>query len=181
MGEGAGALVLEEREGALRRGATILAEITGYAATADAYHLTSPDPEGRAAAAAMVLAAEMACWEPGSVDYINAHGTGTPIGDVAETNAIKLFAGRGHRIPLVSSTKASTGHLFGAAGAVEAVISIQALRHGRIPPTMNLTEADPECDLDYVPLTARDADLKRVLSNGFGFGGHNAVLAFEKV
>ena len=181
MGEGAGALVLEEREGALRRGATILAEITGYAATADAYHLTSPDPEGRAAAAAMVLAAEMAGWEPGSVDYINAHGTGTPIGDVAETNAIKLFAGRGHRIPLVSSTKASTGHLFGAAGAVEAVISIQALRHGRIPPTMNLTEADPECDLDYVPLTARDADLKRVLSNGFGFGGHNAVLAFEKV
>jgi 3-oxoacyl-[acyl-carrier-protein] synthase II len=180
MGEGAGALVLEEREGAQRRGATILAEIVGYAATADAYHLTSPDPAGREAAAAMVLAAGMAGWEPGSVDYINAHGTGTPVGDVAETNAIKLFAG-GHRMPLVSSTKASTGHLFGAAGAVEAVISIQALRHGRVPPTLNLTEADPECDLDYVPLTARDADLKRVLSNGFGFGGHNAVLAFEKV
>lgn len=180
MGEGAGALILEEREGALKRGAPILAEIVGYGATADAHHLTAPDPEGREAAAAMSLAAEMAGWEPGSVDYINAHGTGTPVGDIAETKAIKLFAGAG-RIPLVSSTKGSTGHLFGAAGAVEAVLSIQALRRGRVPPTLNLTEADPACDLDYVPLTARDADLRRVLSNGFGFGGHNAVLAFAKV
>lgn len=181
MGEGAGALVLEERDAALRRGAPILAEIPGYAASADSHHLTSPDPEGREAAAAMSLAAEMAGWEHGSVDYINAHGTGTPVGDIAETRAVKMYVGPGHRMPLVSSTKGSTGHLFGAAGAIEAIICIQALRHGRVPPTLNLTTADPECDLDYVPLTARDADLKRVLSNGFGFGGHNAVLAFGKV
>lgn len=180
MGEGAGALVLEERETALRRGATVLAEIVGYGATADAHHLTSPDPEGREAAAAMGIAAGMAGWEPGSVDYINAHGTGTQIGDIAETKAIKRFTGPGNKVPLVSSTKGSTGHLFGAAGAIEAVIAIQALRYGRVPPTLNLVEADPECDLDYVPLTARDVDLRRVLSNGFGFGGHNAVLAFQK-
>jgi 3-oxoacyl-[acyl-carrier-protein] synthase II len=180
MGEGAGVLVLEERDAAVKRGAPVLAEIVGYGATADAYHITAPDPEGSHGAAAMGLAARMAGWEPGSVDYINAHATGTPIGDIAETKAIKRFTGPGNRLPVVSATKSSTGHLFGAAGGIEAVISVQALRHACIPPTINLVEADPECDLDYAPLVARSADLRRVLSNGFGFGGHNAVLAFQK-
>lgn len=181
MGEGAGILVLEEWDAARRRGADILAEIAGYGTTADAYHVTAPDPEGRGAAAAMLLASDMAGWDRGDVDYINAHGTGTPVGDIAETKAIKLFCGGGHPVPPVSSTKAATGHLFGAAGGMEAIISIQAMRHGLIPPTLNLLQADPECDLDYVPLEAREAKLHRVMSNGFGFGGHNAVLAFSKV
>ncbi len=180
MGEGAGVLVLEEREAALKRGAPILAEVVGYGATADAYHITAPDPQGTHGAGAMALAAQMAGWEPGTVDYVNAHATGTPIGDIAETKAIKLFTGPGNRLPVVSATKASTGHLFGAAGGIEAIVSVQALRHGCIPPTINLVEPDPECDLDYAPLVARKADLRRVLSNGFGFGGHNAVIALEK-
>ncbi len=180
MGEGAGVLILEEWETARARGAVILAEVVGYGSTADAFHLTSPDPEGRGAAAAMSQAARMADWKLGSVDYINAHGTGTPVGDIAETKAIKLFAGKGNRIPLISSTKGATGHLFGAAGGIEAILSVQAIRYGQVPPTLNLIEADPDCDLDYVPLKARNVDLCRVLSNGFGFGGHNAVLAFEK-
>lgn len=181
MGEGAGVLVLEEWDTARKRGADILAEISGYGTTSDAYHVTAPDPEGRGAAAAMGLAADMAGWACDDIDYINAHGTGTPVGDIAETRAIKRFFGEGNRVPAVSSTKAATGHLFGAAGGIEAILSIQAMRHGRIPPTLNLFLPDPECDLDYVPLKARDAELRRVLSNGFGFGGHNAVLAFSRV
>ena len=179
MGEGAGVLVLEERDVALRRGADILAEIVGYGATADAHHLTAPDPEGREAAAAMRLAAAMAGWTPASVDYVNAHGTGTPVGDIAETKALKLFSAGG-KTPPMSSTKAATGHLFGAAGGIEAILTIQTIRHGLLPPTLNLREPDPECDLDYVPLKAREAEVRRALSNGFGFGGHNAVLAFAR-
>lgn len=179
MGEGAGVLVLEEWDQARRRGAPILAELVGYGATADAYHLTSPDPEGRGAARAMALAASMAGWTPGQVDYINAHGTGTPVGDVAETQAIHRFLGDAASRTPVSSTKGATGHLFGAAGGVEAVASIQALVTGWLPPTLGLTNPDPDCDLDYVPLVARKTDPVRVLSNGFGFGGHNAVLAFQ--
>jgi len=180
MGEGAGVLMLEEWEAATARRAPVLAEIVGYGTTADAYHLTSPDAEGRGAARAMVEAAAMAGWSIAQVDYINAHGTGTPVGDAAETKAIRRFLGMAaDRVP-VSSTKGATGHLFGAAGGIEAVASIQALRTGWLPPTLGLTEPDPECDLDYVPLVARKTDPRRVLSNGFGFGGHNAVLAFEK-
>ncbi|HUX39583.1 MAG TPA: beta-ketoacyl-ACP synthase II [Rectinemataceae bacterium] len=180
MGEGAGVLVLEDWEGAQRRGADILAEVAGYGSTADAYHLTAPDPEGRGATAAMSQAAAMAGWTAESVDYINAHGTGTPVGDAAETRAVKAFAAGAGRVPPISSTKGATGHLFGAAGGIEAIVAIQAIRHGLMPPTLNLVDPDPECDLDYVPLLAREAALRRVLSNGFGFGGHNAVLAFAK-
>jgi len=180
MGEGAAVVVLEDWESARARGAVLLAEIVGYGATADAYHLTSPDPEGKGAARAMALAAGMAGWTTGQVDYINAHGTGTPVGDVAETKAIRRFLGEyADRTP-VSSTKGATGHLFGAAGGIEAVACIQALRTGWLPPTLGLSNPDPECDLDYVPLKARKTDPKRVLSNGFGFGGHNAVLAFAR-
>jgi len=180
MGEGAGVLVLEEWESARARGAEILGELVGYGVTADAYHLTSPHPEGEGAARAMAAAAAMAGWSPGQVDYINAHGTGTPAGDAAETRAIRRYLGPAADRTPVSSTKGATGHLFGAAGGLEAVISILALRTGWLPPTLGLTEADPDCDLDYVPLLARKTDPKRILSNGFGFGGHNAVLAFQR-
>jgi len=181
MGEGAGMLVLEEWESAIARGAPFLAEVVGYGSTADAYHLTSPDPEGLSAARAMALAATLAGWEPLDVDYVNAHGTGTPVGDVAETKALRRFLGSAaDRVP-VSSTKGATGHAFGAAGAVEAIACIHALRTGWLPPTLGLVEPDPDCDLDYVPLMARKTDPERVLSNGFGFGGHNAVLAFQKI
>jgi len=181
MGEGAAILVLEEYESAVARGAPVLAEIVGYGSTADAYHLTSPDPEGQGAARAMAIAAQMAGWIPDQVDYVNAHGTGTPVGDVAETKALRRFLGAAaDRVP-VSSTKGATGHVFGAAGAIEAVASVQALRTGWLPPTLGLTQPDAECDLDYVPLVARQTNPTRVLSNGFGFGGHNAVLAFQKI
>jgi 3-oxoacyl-[acyl-carrier-protein] synthase II len=181
MGEGAAVLVLEEWESARSRGAPILAEVVGYGSTSDAYHLTSPDPEGKGAARAMALAAAMAGWQPAQVDYVNAHGTGTPVGDVAETRALRRFLdAAAERVP-VSSTKGATGHLFGAAGGIEAIACVQALRTGWLPPTLGLTQADPDCDLDYVPLQARRTDPVRVLSNGFGFGGHNAVLAFQKV
>jgi 3-oxoacyl-[acyl-carrier-protein] synthase II len=180
MGEGAAVLVLEEWESAVTRGARILAEVVGYGSTADAHHLTSPDPEGRGAARSMALAAAQAGWAPGQVDYINAHGTGTPVGDVAETRAIRRFLGDAADITPVSSTKGATGHLFGAAGGIEAVLCVQALRSGWVPPTLGLTARDPECDLDYVPLVARKTNPTRILSNGFGFGGHNAVLAFQR-
>jgi 3-oxoacyl-[acyl-carrier-protein] synthase II len=181
MGEGAGVLVLEEWESAVSRGAPIVAEMVGYASTADATHITSPDPEGRGAGRAMADAAAMAGWSPDQVDYINAHGTGTPVGDAAETKAIRWFLGAAADRTPVSSTKGATGHLFGAAGGIEAVASIFALQTGWLPPTLGLTEADADCDLDYVPLKARKTDPRRVLSNGFGFGGHNAVVAFAKV
>ncbi|EAT15716.1 beta-ketoacyl-ACP synthase II [Desulfuromonas acetoxidans] len=177
MGEGAGILVLEELEQALARGATIYAEVCGYGSSCDAYHLTAPHPDGRGALSAMRQALTMAGWQPEQVDYINAHGTGTPIGDRVETRAIKQLMGKEHPQVAVSSTKSATGHLLGAAGGIEVVAVIQSLNHNLIPPTLNLHQPDPECDLDYVPLVARPQPVTRALSNGFGFGGHNAVLA----
>ncbi len=180
MGEGSGVLVLEDWDSAMERGAEILAEVKGYGSTADAYHFTSPDPEGKGAAAAMRSAMDQAGWNPEQLDYINAHGTGTPLGDVAETRAIRQCLGHFSDKVMISSTKGATGHLFGAAGGIEAVIAVRALQSGVIPPTLGLENPDPECSLDYVPCTARKTNPVRLLSNGFGFGGHNAVIALEK-
>lgn len=178
VGEGAGVLFLEEYEHAKKRGANILAEIIGYGCTTDAYHITSPDFHG--AARAMELALASANIKPEDVDYINAHGTGTPTGDVSETKAIKeVFGEHAYRLK-VSSTKSMTGHLFGAAGAAEAIATICAMRENMIPPTINLNEPDPECDLNYVPNQAAEADVQIALSNAFGFGGHNTVLALKR-
>lgn len=180
MGEGAAALVLESESHARRRGAMILAELAGYAATGDAYHITAPQENGVGGAQAMRLALQTARLNLQQVDYINAHGTGTLLNDLAETRAIKsAFGEQAYRIP-VSSTKSMTGHMMGATGALEAVLSICAIRHNLIPPTMHYETPDPECDLDFVPNQAREADLEVVLSNSFGFGGHNAVLVFKK-
>jgi 3-oxoacyl-[acyl-carrier-protein] synthase II len=180
MGEGAGALVLEEREAALRRGATIHAELVGFGQSADAFHITAPSEDGSGAALAMRRALASAQLEPEQVDYVNAHATSTQAGDVSETRAIKLaFGEHAKRMP-VSATKSMIGHLFGAAGAVEAVATALALRDGIIPPTINLTDPDPLCDLDYVPGEARKADIEVAMSNGFGFGGHNAVVIFRR-
>lgn len=181
MSEGAGVLVLEEWEHAQRRGATILAEVIGYGQSADAYHITAPDPNGMGAVRAMNAALQDAGISPEEVDYINAHATGTPLGDKAETQAIKkVFGSHAYKLK-VSATKASTGHLFGAAGGLEAVISVKALMEGVLPPTINYETPDPECNLDYVPNEARECKIQTVLSNGFGFGGHNAVVVFRKV
>ena len=180
MGEGAGVLVLEELEHAKQRGATIYAELTGYGSTCDAYHITSPDPSAAESARAIADA-----WRETSLDtdrvYFNAHGTGTPMNDRIETLAIKkaLGEGRARRIT-ISSTKSMTGHMLGAAGGAEAVASVLALRDGIAPPTINLTQPDPDCDLDYTPLTAKHADFDVALSSSLGFGGHNACLAFRK-
>lgn len=180
IGEGAGILVLEERERALARGATIYAELVGYGSTDDAYHITAPDQDGSGAAACMRQALASAELRPEDVDYINAHGTSTPLNDTIETRAIKtVFGEHAYRIA-VSSTKSMTGHLLGAAGALEAILSIKAQQCGIIPPTINLDEPDPECDLDYVPHQARKADLITVMSNSFGFGGHNVCLIFRR-
>jgi 3-oxoacyl-[acyl-carrier-protein] synthase II len=180
MGEGAGALVLEEREAALRRGATIHAELVGFGQSADAFHITAPSEDGSGAALAMRRALASAQLEPEQVDYVNAHATSTQAGDVSETRAIKLaFGEHAERMP-VSATKSMIGHLFGAAGAVEGVATVLALRDGIIPPTINLTDPDPLCDLDYVPGEARKADIEVAMSNGFGFGGHNAVVIFRR-
>ncbi len=179
LSEGGALLVLEELEFALARGAEPLAELIGYAATSDAAHIAAPDMEGAGAGRCMALALQRAGLSPADVSYINAHGTGTPTGDPAETRAIKQALGPyAGRVP-VSSTKSMTGHLLGGAGALEAVICIQALRTGLIPPTINLHKADPACDLDYVPNRARRADLTVALSNSFGFGGHNTTLVFR--
>jgi 3-oxoacyl-[acyl-carrier-protein] synthase II len=179
MAEGGGILVLEEMEFALARGAEPLAEVAAYASTSDACHLAAPDAEGGLAARCMALAMQRAGVTPEAVSYINAHGTGTPAGDRAETQAIKGALGdHAYRVP-VSSTKSMTGHLLGGAGALEAAICIQAVCRGLIPPTINLQTPDPACDLDYVPNQARRADLAVVLSNSFGFGGHNTTLAFK--
>jgi len=179
MAEGGAMLILEELAFALNRGAEPLAEVIGYAATSDAAHLTLLDAEGATAAHCMTLAMQRAGVAPGDVSYINAHGTGTPTGDSAETQAIKRALGdHAHRVP-VSSTKSMIGHLLGGAGALEGVICIQALRTGLIPPTINLQTPDPDCDLDYVPNRARRAELDVVLSNSFGFGGHNATLVLK--
>ncbi|HLY36688.1 MAG TPA: beta-ketoacyl-ACP synthase II [Candidatus Binatia bacterium] len=181
MGEGAGMLVLEELEHARARGATIYAELAGYGATCDAYHMTQPAPEGAGAADCMARALADADIAPVDVGYINAHGTGTPFNDAAETLAVKRVFGE-HATKLgISSTKSMTGHLLGAAGAIEAAYTALAVARGILPPTINLDEADPECDLDYVAHAARPAEVEAALSNSFGFGGTNAVLVFRHV
>ena len=180
MAEGAGALILETLEHARRRGARIYAEIIGYGTTADAHHITQPAPGGEGGARAMEGAMADAGLDPADVDYINAHGTSTPQGDVAETQAIKrVFGDHAYRLA-VSSTKSMTGHLLGAAGAVESILTVLALRDGVLPPTINLEDPDPECDLDYVPNQARPRAIRVALSNSFGFGGQNACLAFRR-
>jgi 3-oxoacyl-[acyl-carrier-protein] synthase II len=181
MGEGAGTLVLEEYEHAKARGAKIYAEVAGYGATADAYHITSPEPGGEGAEKAMEFAVKDAGLTTADIGYINAHGTSTQPNDKSETIAVKkLFGGRAKDVP-ISSTKSMTGHLLGAAGAVEAIICALALRDGVIPPTANYKVPDPECDLDYVTKGARKADITAALSNSLGFGGHNASLCIKKV
>ena len=179
MSEGAGIVFLEEYEHAKRRGAKILGEIVGYGATTDAHHITSPDFQG--AARAMQLAIERAGIAPTEIDYINAHGTSTPDGDTSETKAIKHLFGNHADHLLVSSTKSMTGHLFGAAGGVEAIITLKSMMDGIAPPTINYERVDEQCDLNYVPNEAVAINMNYALSNGFGFGGHNAVLAFKKV
>ncbi|MDR0269146.1 beta-ketoacyl-ACP synthase II [Paenibacillus sp.] len=178
MGEGAGVLVLESLEHAQKRGAHIIAEVIGYGLSGDAYHMTEPDPDGPARCMAMAL--RDAGLAPEDVDYINAHGTSTPVGDRSETIAIKKAMGEHAYKVAVSSTKSMTGHLLGAAGGVEAVICGLSLKHQKIAPTINLDNQDPECDLDYVPNQARDAKLDVVMSNSFGFGGHNATIILKK-
>ena len=180
MGEGAGILILEEREHALKRGAKIYAEIVGYGANCDAYHITSPAPGGEGAAACMELALKDAGVTASEIDYINAHGTSTHLNDLGETAAVKaVLKDRAYSVP-VSSTKSMTGHLLGAAGAVEAIFSILALRDSFVPATMNYQVKDEELDLDYVPNTGREQELRYALSNSLGFGGHNACLVFKK-
>jgi 3-oxoacyl-[acyl-carrier-protein] synthase II len=176
MGEGAGLVVLEELEHAKKRGAHIYCELSGYGLSADAYHMTQPLPEGEGAARCMRIAMKHARVNEDQIDYINAHGTSTPIGDVCETKAIKQALGDSARKTMVSSTKSMTGHLLGAAGGVEFAVCALAIKHGVVPPTINLEQPDPECDLDYVPNTAREAKVKVAMSNSFGFGGHNATL-----
>jgi 3-oxoacyl-[acyl-carrier-protein] synthase II len=180
IGEGSGILILEEREHALKRGAKIYAEVIGYAANGDAHHMTAPSPDGEGAARCMRLALKDAGIAPGDVDYINAHGTSTEYNDANETTAIKAVFGEQAAKLAVSSTKSMTGHLLGAAGAVEGVYSVLALYNGMIPPTINYENPDPDCDLDYVPNQARKADIDVVLSNSFGFGGTNACVIFRR-
>jgi 3-oxoacyl-[acyl-carrier-protein] synthase II len=179
MSEGAGIVVLEELEHARRRGARIYCELAGYGCTADAYHMTAPMPEGEGAARAMKIAMGHAKVNPEEIGYINAHATSTGLGDICETKAIKLALGDHARKVAVSATKSTTGHLLGAAGGVELAASAMALTTGVIPPTINLQNPDPECDLDCVPNVAREAKLRCVMSNSFGFGGHNATLLIK--
>jgi 3-oxoacyl-[acyl-carrier-protein] synthase II len=180
-GEGAAVLVLERLSSARRRGAPVLAEVAGYGASSDAHHVTAPDPEGNGAARAIRRALHRARLDPQQVDYINAHATSTPAGDVAETKAIKqVFDEYAYSVP-ISSNKSMIGHLTGAAGAIEAAATILTLQRGQIPPTINLDEPDPACDLDYVPNAARPGAVEVAISNSFGFGGVNAVLALRKV
>jgi 3-oxoacyl-[acyl-carrier-protein] synthase II len=180
MGEGAGALILEERDHALRRGAQVHAELVGFGQSADAFHITAPSEDGGGAALAIRRALRSAELEPGAIGYVNAHGTSTPTGDASETRAIRLAFGDHADRLAVSSTKSMIGHLFGAAGAVEGVATVLALREGILPPTINQTDPDPACDLDYVPNQARKAQVEAAVSNGFGFGGHNAVVVFRR-
>jgi 3-oxoacyl-[acyl-carrier-protein] synthase II len=177
MGEGAGALVLEEYESAVARGARIYAEVVGFGESGDANHITTPVPEGplRAIKAAMRMAGDI------KIDYINAHGTSTPANDKNETEAIKIAFGGKENCPPVSSTKGQIGHCLGAAGTIEAVISIMAMRDGKLPPTINYTTPDADCDLDYIPNKSRDAEINAVMSNSFGFGGTNGVVIFKKI
>ena len=180
MAEGAGILILEELEHAKKRGARVYCEIAGYGLSADAHHMSAPDPQGRGAARSMRLALDAAGVRPEEVDYINAHGTSTPQGDICETMAIKAVFGDHAKKLMVSSTKSMTGHLLGAAGAVEMVICAKTLENDRVPPTINLNNPDPLCDLDYVPHTAREAEINVIVTNSFGFGGHNATLVAKK-
>jgi len=181
MGEGAGVVVLETLERARKRMARIYGELIGYGATSDAAHIAAPAPDSEGATAAMRIALEKSRLAPDEIHYLNAHGTGTELNDVAETRAIKAVFGDHSAVLPVSSTKAVTGHLLGAAGALEAIISLKALESQVIPPTMNYAHPDPRCDLDYVPNVARSASLQAVMSNSFGFGGHNACLIFSRV
>ncbi len=181
IGEGSVALVLEEYEHAKNRGAKIYAEVCGYGSTCDAYHITAPHPEAEGGANAMIAALKEAQYTEEDVVYINAHGTGTPMNDVLETKAIKKALGEKAKDAYISSTKSMTGHMLGAAGAIEALASIMALKEGIIPPTINLETPDEACDLNYVPNNAVNADITLALSNSLGFGGHNACIAFRKI
>ncbi|MBB6100097.1 3-oxoacyl-[acyl-carrier-protein] synthase II [Deinobacterium chartae] len=180
LGEGAGIVILEELEHALKRGAHIHAELVGYATSADAFHMTMPAPEGRGAAQAMRRALRSAGVNPEQIGYVNAHGTSTPANDLTETQAIKSVFGEHARKLAVSSTKSMTGHLLGAAGAVEAIAVAQALEDGILPPTINYDDPDPELDLDYIPNAAREQQVEYAISNSFAFGGQNAVLVFKR-
>jgi len=180
LGEGAAILILEDLSYALERGAPILAEIIGYGANSDAFHITQPSPNGEGATKALSLALKKAGISPNEIDYINAHGSATVLNDVIETHAIKsVFSESAYRIP-ISASKSMTGHLLGAAGAIEAIMCVLAINYGVIPPTLNLTHPDPECDLDYVPNKARAVEVTTAMSNSFGFGGHNSVLILRR-
>lgn len=180
-GEGAAVLILEKLEGMEARGAEPIAELVGYGASADAHHVTQPAPEGEGGARAMQRALDVAGLKPGEIDYINAHGTSTPLNDKYETMAMRtVFGDDAYRIP-ISSTKSMTGHLLGASGAVEAAFCVQAIEAGLIPPTINLNTPDPDCDLNYTPHVAKRRDINRAISNSFGFGGHNSSLVFQAV
>jgi 3-oxoacyl-[acyl-carrier-protein] synthase II len=181
MAEGAGVVILEEYEHAKQRGAKIYAELLGYGMSADACHITAPAPDGKGASMAMTLALRDAKLNPEQVDYINAHGTSTPLGDLAETRAVKNTFGAHAKSVAVSSTKSQLGHLLGASGGVEAVITAMTIDRNLIPPTINLDNPDPECDLDFVPHKARDRKVEVAMSNSFGFGGHNASLVLKKL
>jgi 3-oxoacyl-[acyl-carrier-protein] synthase II len=181
MGEGAGVLVLEEYEHAKKRGAKIYAELVGYGMSGDAYHITAPHEDGKGASAAMNMALKDAGVNGDAIDYINAHGTSTPLGDIAETRAVKSSFGAHAYKVAISSTKSQMGHLLGASGGVEAVALAMAIHNNTIPPTINLDNPDPECDLDYVPHKARDLKVTYAMSNSFGFGGHNASLLMKKI
>ncbi len=180
MGEGAGIVILEELHHALNRGAKIYAELIGYGLNGDAYHISAPSPNGEGAARCMAMAIRGAGIAPEEVDYINAHGTSTPLNDVCETKAIKTVFKEHARKLAISSTKSMTGHLLGGAGGIEAIFTVLTIRRGIIPPTINYETPDPECDLDYVPNVSRKADVRVAISNAFGFGGTNAVLVFKK-
>jgi 3-oxoacyl-[acyl-carrier-protein] synthase II len=181
MGEGAGVVILEDYEHAKNRGAKIYAELVGYGMSADAHHITAPHEDGRGASKAMDFALKDAKVAPTEVDYINAHGTSTPLGDLAETKAVKTtFGDYAKKLP-VSSTKSQMGHLLGASGGVEAIVTAMTIHRNLIPPTINLDEPEEECDLDYVPHKARDKKVTIAMSNSFGFGGHNASLLLRKI
>jgi 3-oxoacyl-[acyl-carrier-protein] synthase II len=179
MGEGSGILILEDLEKARARGATIYAEVVGHGASSDAHHITAPHPEGEGAVQCMQNALESAGIHPHDIGHINAHGTSTPLGDIAETKAIKKAFGAHAGKIAVSSTKSMTGHLLGAAGGVESIFCAKALHHGMLPPTINLENQDPECDLDYVPNKARKQQVQYALNNSFGFGGTNSCLILK--
>ncbi len=181
IGEGCSIFILESYESAHKRGANILCEITGYGASSDAYHITSPDPEGRGFVSAMQMAINDAQINPDQIDYVNAHGTSTPMGDPLESNALKTVFKDHAKNVWVSSTKSMTGHLLGAAGAIESAFCVQTLATNKVAPTINLDNPSPECDLDYVPHTAREKNIKHVMNNSFGFGGTNSCLIFSKL